>query len=181
VKGPMAYKFSTKTEEKFQWLLTRYPKKDAVLLPLLHLVQGEVGYLSPEAMAYVGSRLELSPARVREVASFYSMFKMTAKGKYVFHVCQTLSCYLAGSESVIGKLKELLNIKEGETTSDGLFSIERVECLASCSTAPVVQVNNWEFHETMNPEKTQRMVDELRQGKCNSPYYKERAQSGGVA
>src|SRR4051812_35590008 len=121
----MAYKFSAKIEEKFQWLLTRYPKKDAVLLPLLHLVQEEVGYLSPEAMAYVGSRLDLSPARIREVASFYSMFKMNPKGKYVLQVCQTLSCYLAGSESVITRIKELTGIKEGETTPDGLFTLER--------------------------------------------------------
>jgi NADH-quinone oxidoreductase subunit E len=177
----MAYKFSSKVEEKFQWLLTRYPKKDAVLLPLLHLVQEEVGYLSPEALAYVGSRLDLSPARVREVASFYSMFKMKPSGKYVLSVCQTLSCYLAGSETVIAKIKELLGIKEGETTPDGLFTLERVECLASCSTGPVMQVNNWEYHENLNPEKVKQIVDQLKGGKCASPYYQERVEAGGIA
>jgi NADH-quinone oxidoreductase subunit E len=177
----VSYKFSPKVEEKFQWLLTRYPKKDAVLLPLLHLVQEEVGYLSPDAFAYVGSRLELSPARVREVASFYSMFKLSPKGKYVLSVCQTLSCYLAGSESVIAKIKDLLGIKEGETTPDGLFTLERVECLASCSTAPVMQVNNWEYHENLSAEKVSQVIEHLKGGKCNSPYFQERVDAGGIA
>ncbi len=177
----MPYKFSPKTEEKFQWLLTRYPKKDAVLLPLLHLVQEEAGYLSTDALDYVGSRLDLSPARIREVASFYSMFKLSSKGKYVLSVCQTLSCYLAGSETVIKKIKDLLGISEGETTPDGLFTLERVECLASCSTAPVMQVNNWEYHENLDSEKVSKVLEGLKTSKCASAYYQDRIDAGGVA
>ena len=177
----MAYKFSPQTEEKFQWLLTRYPKKDAVLLPLLHRVQEEVGYLSPEAFDYVGSRLDLSPARVREVASFYSMFRLNKKGRYVLQVCHNLTCYLRGAEDVLQKAKDLLGINEGETTPDGLFTLERVECLASCSTGPVMQVNIWDYHEELNPEKTEKIINDLRAGKCASASYEERKAQGSVA
>lgn len=177
----MAYQFSTKLEEKFQWLLTRYPKKDAVLLPLLHGVQEEHGWLAPEAIDYVGSRLGLSPARVKEVASFYTMFRITKKGKYVFQVCQTMSCYLRGAEDVIAKIKDLLGVEEGQTTPDGLFSWERVECLASCGTAPVMQVNRWDFMEELNPEKVEKVIGLLKQGKCADPSYDRRIKDGGVA
>lgn len=177
----MAYKFSPKVEEKFQWLLTRYPKKDAVLLPILHLAQDEAGYVSPEVMEYVASRLDLSPARVREVASFYTMFKMNPSGKYVLQVCHTLSCYLRGAEEVITKVKDLLGIEEGQTTPDGLFSLERVECLASCGSAPVMQVNTWDYHEELNPEKIEAIIESLRKDQCANASYDKRVASGGVA
>jgi len=177
----MAYTFSPQLEEKYQWLLTRYPKKDAVLLPLLHGVQEEHGWLSPESIDYVSSRMDLSPARIREVASFYSMFRLDKKGKYVLQVCQTMSCYLRGAEDVIDRIKEVLGIKEGETTGDGMFSLERVECLASCGTAPVMQVNRGDFMEELTIEKVDQILALLKQGKCSSDSYEKRIQEGGVA
>jgi NADH-quinone oxidoreductase subunit E len=177
----MAYSFNPALEEKFQWLLSRYPKKDAVLLPVLHLVQAEVSWLSPDSIDYVASRLELSPARVREVASFYSMFKMNKKGTYVLQICQTMSCYLRGAEEVIAKAKEILGISEGETTPDGMFSIERVECLASCGTAPVMQVNRWDFMEELNTEKMDQIISLLKKDKCAHESYEKRISDGGVA
>jgi NADH-quinone oxidoreductase subunit E len=179
----MAYKFSPETEKKFQWLLTRYPKKDAVLLPLLHLVQNETekNYLSPEAIEYVAGRLGLSPARVREVASFYTMFRLNPKGQYVLQVCHNLSCYLRGSDEIIERLKKVLGIKEGETTPDGLFTLERAECLASCGTAPVMQVNTWDFHEELTIEKVEKIVAALKDHKWACPRYDDRVAQGGVA
>jgi NADH-quinone oxidoreductase subunit E len=177
----MSYKFSEDTEKYFQWLLTRYPKKDAVLLPLLHKVQNEAGYLRPDAIDYVGERMGLSPGRVREVASFYSMFRLNKKGTYVLQVCHNISCYLRGSDEVIEKAKKILGIGLGETTPDGLFTLETAECLASCSTAPAMQVNDWEYHEELTPEKIEKIIQGLREKKCLSPYYRERMAEGGVA
>ncbi len=177
----MAYAFSEKLEKKFQWLLTRYPQSDAVLLPLLHEVQDEAGYLTPDAFDYVGSRLNLSPARVKEVASFYSMFRLNKKGKFVLQVCHNLSCYLAGADDIVKALEDKLGIKSGETTSDEIFTIERVECLASCSTAPVMQVNVWDYHEALTPEAALKIVDELRSGKLAMPSFDDRVAAGGEA
>lgn len=175
----MSYAFSPKVEEKFQWLVTRYPRRDAILLPLLHHVQEENGWLSPDAIDYVASRMELSPARIREVASFYSMFKLNKKGQYVLQVCHNLSCYLAGSDELIATLEEKLGIKCGETTPDGKFTLERAECLASCSTAPMLQVNVWDYHECLSPEKVRRLVDDLKQDKHALASYEDRIASGG--
>jgi NADH-quinone oxidoreductase subunit E len=177
----MSYKFSAKTEERFQWLLTRYPKKDAVLLPLLHLVQEEHGWLSPEAIDYVAIRMGLSSGRIREVASFYTMFKLNKKGQYVLQVCHNLSCYLAGSDELLKLLEDKLGIKCGETTPDGKFTIERAECLASCSTAPMMQVNRWDYHECLTPTKLTHIVEELKKDRFASPSYDERIAQGGEA
>lgn len=177
----MAYKFSSETEKYFQWLLTRYPKKDAVLLPVLHRVQGETQYLSPDAIEYVAGRLGLSPARVKEVASFYTMFKLNPKGKYVLQVCHNISCYLRGSDEVLKKIEDTLGISKGETTPDGLFTLETAECLASCSTAPVMQVNDWDFHEELTCEKAEKIVASLKADKFASPSYQKRMAEGGVA
>lgn len=175
------YKFSPRLEEKFQWLLSRYPRKEAVLLPLLHEVQDEAGYLTPAAIDYVASRIDVSPARVREVASFYTMFRLNKKGTYVLQVCHNLSCYLAGSDELIKTLEEMLGIKCGQTTPDGKFTLERVECLASCSTAPVMQVNRWDYHECLTPEKIKTVVSNLQQDKHAFPSYEERIAAGAEA
>ena len=177
----MAYKFSTKLEEKFQWLLTRYPKKDAVLLPLLHDVQKEVGYLSPESILYVSDRMGLSPARIREVASFYSMFKLTPKGTYLIQLCHNISCYLKGADEVLEKIKQILGIEVGQTTPDGLFTLETAECLASCSTAPVMQINTWDYFEELDVEKIEKIIQALKQGRCADESFEKRIQGGSVA
>jgi len=178
---PAPYQFSPKLEEKFNWLVSRYPRRDAVLLPLLHFVQDEAGYLSAPAIDCVASKVGVSPARVREVASFYSMFRMNKKGQYVLQVCHNLSCYLAGSDELIATLETTLGIKCGETTPDGKFTIERVECLASCSTAPMMQVNVWDYHECLTPEKLKNIVSNLKEDRHTSPSFDERIASGGEA
>ena len=175
------YSFSPDLEKKFQWLLTRYPIKDAVLLPLLHLVQDDAGWLTPSSIEYVASRLDLSPARVREVASFYSMFRLNKKGQYVIQVCHNISCYLAGSDGIIEHVKKRLGISENQTTPDGKFTIERVECLASCGTAPVLQVNGWDYHEELTIEKVDRIIDGLQKDQWAHDEYEKRMEEGGVA
>jgi NADH-quinone oxidoreductase subunit E len=177
----VSYTFSPEVEKKFQWLLTRYPQKNAVLIPLLHLVQTEVSYLSVDAIEYVASRMDLSPARVREVASFYSLFKFKPCGKFNLQVCHNITCHMRGSPAVLEKIKSKLGIKEGETTPDGKFSVERVECLASCSTAPVMQVNNWDYHENLDPEKIEKIIEALSSGKAAHEDYAERMKDGGIA
>ncbi len=177
----MAYVFSAERELEFQNLLKKYPKKDAVLLPLLHKVQDEVGFLSPDAIDYVAQRLGLSSARVREIASFYSLFKLNKKGKYVLQVCHNLSCYLRGADDIVSKIKTLLGIEVGQTTPDGLFTLETVECLASCSTAPMMQINNWDYHEELTGEKTEKIIRSLKEHKFACPSFNERMSQGGIA
>lgn len=177
----MAYKFNEAIEKKFQWLLSRYPKKDAVLIPVLHLVQKDIGFVSPESIDYVASRLSLSPARVKEVASFYSFFRLNKQGQYVLQVCHNLSCYLRGSDELLEKLKAVLGIKEGETTADGKFTLQRVECLASCSTGPVMQVNDWDYHENLDLEKVEKIIEALKSNKWANESYESRLKEGSVA
>lgn len=175
------YEFSPEIEKKFQWLLTRYPTKDAVLLPVLHLVQDQIGWLTPKAIDYVASRIGLSPARVREVASFYSLFRLNKKGQYVLQVCHTISCYLRGSDNIVEHIKKRLGIEENQTTPDGKFTLERVECLASCGTAPVLQVNGWDFHEELSIEKIDKIIDSLQKDQAAHASYEKRIQEGSLA
>ncbi len=175
------YTFSPELEKKFQWLLSRYPTKDAVLLPLLHLVQDDAGWLTPASIEYVASRLDLSPARIREVASFYSLFRLNKKGQYVLQVCHNISCYLAGSDNLIDHIKTKLGITENQTTPDGKFTLERVECLASCGTAPVLQVNGWDYHEELTVEKVDRIIEGLKKDQFAYDEYETRISEGGVA
>ena len=153
--------FGEQTERELAEILTRYPDKRSALLPSLHLVQREQGYLSPAAMEEVAGRLSLQPVEVLEVATFYTWFNLKPVGKHRLQVCHNLSCTLMGAERIIGTLKEELKIGENETTPDGLFTVQRVECLASCGTAPVVQVND-DYHESLTPEKARALLKQWR-------------------
>jgi NADH-quinone oxidoreductase subunit F len=126
-------------------ILKRYPQKRSALLPLLHLVQEERGYLSPEALEEVANLLEMRPTDVWEVASFYTMFHFRPMGRCHIEVCHNLSCSLLGAESLLDHVKERLQIREGETTPDGRFSLGRAECLAACDAAPMVQINGYHY------------------------------------
>lgn len=177
----MAYQFPQKLEDKFQHLIKRYPQKRAVLLPILHDVQAELGYLTKEALAYVAERVELNPSQVREVASFYTMFRFEKSGTFVLQLCQTLSCYLRGGDDLVKHIENKLGIKPGETTSDGKFKLELVECLASCDTAPVMQVNRWDYHEKLDVEKLDQVLEALSKNKQAHESYNKRIEQGSVA
>src|SRR5204863_1244667 len=128
-------KFSDDALALVQRLMKRYPegKQKSAILPILHLAQAEFeGWLSPQVMDYVASILNIQPVEVYEVASFYSMFNLKPVGKCVIDVCRTSSCWLLGSEDIVKHIEKKLNIKAGETTVDGMFTLKTVECLGSC-------------------------------------------------
>jgi NADH-quinone oxidoreductase subunit E len=156
--------FSPETLEKVQQIISRYPegKQKSALLPVLHIAQEELGgYLSTDVMDYVASLLKILPIEVYEVATFYTQYYLDKTGKYVIEVCHTGPCAIAGGEYIIEVLKRKLNIGNGETTADGLFTLRTVECLGACGYAPVMQVNT-EFYENLDEGKIDLILQELR-------------------
>ncbi len=159
---------SDETKKQFDDLVKRYPEKRSALIPILHEVQAEVGYLSPEAIEWVAVYLGLSPADVMSVASFYDMLNLEPVGKHMIYVCQNLSCALLGAEGLIHHLESRLGIRMGETTPDGLITLKRMECLASCGTAPAIQIDGI-YYERMTTQKLDDLLDKLRNGRLDQP------------
>jgi NADH-quinone oxidoreductase subunit E len=153
--------FPPEVKKRFEEVLTRYPTKEAALLPTLHMVQETWGWISPEAVHYVGNLLDLSPATVFGVVSFYDMYNQKPVGKYSLRVCTNLSCMISNAYDIYEGLCERLQVKPHETTKDGLYTVVEVECLGSCGTAPVVQVNN-DYHENMNEERMYALLEVLK-------------------
>ena len=157
----MAVEFKKQTLEEFEGIAARYPVRRAALLPALWLAQREFGWLSSDAMKAVAKLVGVSPVQVLEVAEFYTMYQKKKPGKYHLQVCQTIACLLAGSEEIKKTVERVLGLKPGETSPDGKFSYQLVECLASCHTAPCMQVND-DYHENLTPESTEKLIGELR-------------------
>ena len=155
---------SDETKKRLDELVKRYPEKRSALIPILHDVQAEVGYLSPEAIAWVAAYLTLSPADVMSVASFYDMLHLEPVGKHMIYVCHNLTCSLLGAERLIRHLENRLGIRMGETTPDGLISLKRMECLASCDTAPAIQIDGV-FYERVTPQTLDELLEKLRNGR----------------
>ena len=153
--------FPEDAKRRFEYILTRYPNKEAALLPTLHLAQEVWGWISPETVMYVSELLDLSPANVFGVVSFYNMYNQKPVGKYHLQVCTNLSCMVTNAYDIYDNLCDRLKINPGQTTSDGLYTVTEVECLGSCGTAPVVQVNN-DYHENMNVEKMNELLGKLK-------------------
>jgi NADH-quinone oxidoreductase subunit E len=140
------------------------PRWRARLLAALYIAQEQYGWLSPDAIRRVSERVGLSPGKVRSTASFYTMFKLEPQGKYRIQVCEGLSCYLVGgAEPIIDHVCEILHIKPGETTPDGKFTLEIVQCLASCGSAPALRVND-ELYEHMTPQSIDALLKKLMDG-----------------
>jgi len=157
--------FSPALIEKFGEIVKRYPegKQKSALLPILHETQAELGWLSPEAMDKVASYLNIQSIEVYEVASFYTMYFLKPQGKFVLEVCRTGPCCLVGAEKIMHHLEEKLGVKEGEVTSDGLFSWRGVECLAACGFGPVLQIGpEYTFYENLNEQKVDDLIQDLR-------------------
>jgi len=139
------------------------PAKRARLLTALYIAQEQEGYLTPEAMERISDRLDVPEVEVYSTASFYTLFRTEPVGQYVIQVCTGLSCYLAdGAERLVDYLARKLGIEAGETTPDGLFTLETVQCLASCGTAPAMRVND-ELYENLTTEKVDMLIDQLRE------------------
>ncbi|WP_286897836.1 MULTISPECIES: NADH-quinone oxidoreductase subunit NuoE family protein [Sphingobacterium] len=157
--------FSPELLAKFGEVVSRYPegKQKSGLLPILHLVQAEYGWVSADAMDKVAVYLNILPIEVYEVATFYTMFLLQPKGKYVLEICRTGPCCLVGAERIMGHLEQKLCVKEGEVTADGLFSWRGVECLAACGFGPVLQIGpEYTFYENLTEDKVDELIDNLK-------------------
>ena len=156
----MSVAFSETGRAEFERLLTRYPDRKAVILPALHLAQKEFGYVSDEAIVYIAGLVGASPADIEGVATFYTMYNRKPVGKHHVQICRNISCSLLGAEHLIEHVTGKLGVNPGGTTPDGKFTLSQVECLGSCGTAPVMQVND-EYHENLTVESIDRILDQL--------------------
>jgi NADH-quinone oxidoreductase subunit E len=152
--------FGSQFEKTVDEIVGRYPEPKAALLPVLWEMQRANGWISPACEEWAGSRLGITTAHVHGAVTFYTMFKQRPTGKYHIQVCTTLSCMLRGSDELLEHLKGKLGIDEGQVTPDGRFSLQRVECLASCGTAPMFQLND-DYHEDLTPAKADAILDRL--------------------
>lgn len=154
-------KFSEDALALVKKITARYPegRQKSALLPVLHIAQAEFGgWLSAPVMDYVAGLLNIKPIEVYEVASFYTMFNLKPVGKCVIEVCRTGPCWLMGAEDIVRYMEQKLGIGEGQTTADGMFTLKTVECLASCGTAPMMQIGET-YHEHLTLEKVDSILD----------------------
>ncbi|MBD3413715.1 MAG: NADH-quinone oxidoreductase subunit NuoE [Candidatus Aminicenantes bacterium] len=156
----MSPEISNSVQKKIKELISRYPKKQAAILPVIHLVQRELGHISEDSEQWVADLLEISPVRVREVVTFYSMLSQKPLGKYHIQVCTNLSCSILGAEKLIEHLSHKLGIKPGETSEDGKFTLTTVECLGACEQAPNIMVN-YDYYGHVDKEKVDQILSEL--------------------
>jgi NADH-quinone oxidoreductase subunit E len=156
--------FSPQNERAIVELLSSLPERRACIMPLLDLAQRQFGSLSPDVLQLVALRLELPPEQIMSTASFYSMYNRQSVGTFHIQVCRNVSCYLRGGDELLSALQDELGIGVGETSADGMFTLSTVECLASCGTAPALQVNDT-YHEEMDRAKVLALLTELRGGR----------------
>jgi NADH-quinone oxidoreductase E subunit len=167
--GPVVSPFTPEQQRRFdagvEKAVAKYPpeRRRAALLAVLHLAQDELGWLPEPAMAYVGHLLDVPPVRVREVATFYTMYRLRPMGRHVIGVCNSVSCWAMGSEKILKDCEEVLGIHPGETTRDGHFSLEEVACLAACGNAPAALVNNFTFVENVTVQSMRHLIRDLRE------------------
>jgi len=165
VKKNESVEFQEDLISKFDELVKRYPegRQKSALLPILHLVQAQFGWLSVTAMDKVAEYLKIEPIEVYEVATFYTMFFLQPRGKYVLEVCRTGPCCLVGAERIMTHIENRLGVKENEVTPDGLFSWRGIECVAACGMGPVLQIGpEYTYHEHLTEESVDQLVESLR-------------------
>lgn len=154
---------TSRLEASARDIIAKYPRARSALLPLLHLVQSEDGYLTKAGLEFCAAQLDLTEAEVTAVATFYSMYRRTPTGEYLVGVCTNTLCAIMGGDAILDSLQDHLGIHAGETTDDGRVTLEHVECNAACDYAPVVMVN-WEFFDNQTPATARDLVDALRGG-----------------
>jgi NADH-quinone oxidoreductase subunit E len=151
-----------------QEIISRYPERRSALLPMLHLVQSEEGFVSPNGIELCARLLDISAAEVAAVATFYTMYKRRPNGDYAVGVCTNTLCAIMGGDEIFATLKKHLGVGHDETTEDGRVTLEHIECNAACDYAPVMMVN-WEFFDNQTPDSATRLVDDLRSGRRVQP------------
>lgn len=154
-------RLSDAAEKRLQDLMARYPKPKSVVMPALYIAQEHFGMVTDEAVSWVASRLSIAPAHVREVATFYTMYYRRPVGRYHIQICRTLSCAICGASDLVHHLEKRFGVEAGEVTADGMWSFEEVECLGSCGTAPLAQINDV-FFEKLAPEKLDAILDRIK-------------------
>ena len=158
LNGPV--RFSDKALAEYEKIVAQYPVKRAAIMPVLWLAQREFRVLTPEVQQYVADLMGFPLAWVSGVASFYTMYYKKPIGKFHLQVCTNVSCMLRGSDDIVRAIASRLGIGLGQTTADGKFSLDEVECLASCGTAPMMQVNE-DYHESLTRESTLELIERL--------------------
>lgn len=148
-------------------IIARFPRPKSALIPLLHLAQEQDGYVTDDAMRHVAELLDLTPAEVYGVATFYEMFVFQPCGRYRVNVCTNISCQLVGGWELLEHAEERLGIKAGSTTEDGLFTLGDVECIAACTEAPAIQVN-YRYRHRVTPEQLDQLLDDLAAGRLDA-------------
>jgi NADH-quinone oxidoreductase E subunit len=157
----MEFKFSAKNLKKIEEILPKYPSKKPAVMPVLYLAQDQNGWISQEVMEEVARVLDMHPEEVLGVVTFYTMYHQKPMGKYHIQVCTNVSCMLRGAYDIYDKVKEKLDIDNMEVTKDQMFSIEEVECMGSCGTAPMIAVNE-DYYENLTKEKMLEIITSLK-------------------
>ena len=157
----MDIEFNQEELERVDTIISKYPEKQSALMPVLWLAQKKWGWISPDVMKYIANLLDLSYAHVEGVATFYTMYFKKPMGKYHLQICTNVSCMLKNGDSIYKHVSEKLNIGNMETTPDGLFSLEEVECMGACGGAPMMAVNE-DYYENMDLEKVDKLIEELK-------------------
>ena len=155
-----SFKFDQQRDAEFERLIKRYPTRESMILPALWLTQEQEGWISQEAIAYIADRIGTFASKVYEAATFYTMYHLHPMGKYHISICRTLSCWLRGKQEIVDYMRDELGLTPGKISEDGKFSLEEVECLGHCGTAPVIQVNG-DFYEEMDVEKFKALLATL--------------------
>lgn len=154
--------FNEEELRKVEEIKSHYPSAQAALLPVLWMVQEKEGWISPDSMRYTGDLLNVPYEHILGVVTFYTMFNNQPRGKYHLQICTNVSCMLRGGYELYNYVSEKLGIKNNETTADGMFTIEEVECLGSCATAPMMQVNNKEYYENLDNGKIDDLISHFK-------------------
>ena len=152
---------SEKIKNTINGIRHQFPTEQALLLPVLHEVQNEQGWVSMDSMRSIGDFLNLPLYKVREVASFYTMYKLEPQGKVDVQICTNISCWLNGADKLVACASKKLGVHAGETTKDGKFTLSQVECLAACGTAPAIMINE-DYHENLTEDSLIKLLDQAK-------------------
>jgi NADH-quinone oxidoreductase subunit E len=156
----MPFVLSADREREMAEILARYPTRRAATIPILHLCQDQEGYVTEDAIIFVAEKLDISPAQVKGVVTFYTLFNTEPAGQHQVWVCKTLSCALRGAQDIIGHCEKRLGIHVGETTRDGKVTLRTAECLASCGTAPMMQIDK-KYYENLTAAEVDKILDRI--------------------